>query len=134
MLARRSVASGTSIRSTGVVAIVVTMAMTTIIVKSVGEITPRSSPTFSTINSISPRVFISTPRPVAVRHSWPARRADASVPPNLPMVATAIIAAHVSQLPESVLDDVVPHASFAAVYGYEWYVREGPPGAIDRLA
>ena len=45
----------------------------------------------------------------------------------------ASMAAHTSQLPERVLDEVVPHASFAAVYGYEWYVRDGPPGPIDRL-
>jgi LmbE family N-acetylglucosaminyl deacetylase len=45
----------------------------------------------------------------------------------------AAIAAHASQVPETVLDDVVPHASFADVYGYEWYVRLGPPGPIDRL-
>ena len=46
----------------------------------------------------------------------------------------AAIAAHASQVPERVLEDLVPHASFAAVYGFEWYVRDGPPGPIDRLA
>jgi hypothetical protein len=52
-------------RRSGVVAIVVTSAMMTIIVKSAGEMTPRSRPTFRTINCIRPRVFISTPRPAA---------------------------------------------------------------------
>jgi LmbE family N-acetylglucosaminyl deacetylase len=45
----------------------------------------------------------------------------------------AAIGVHTSQVPEHVLDDLVPHASFAAVYGFEWYVREGPPGPIDAL-
>ena len=40
---------------------VVTSAISTIIVNSVGEMTPRSRPTLSTMSSISPRVFISTP-------------------------------------------------------------------------
>ena len=40
---------------------VVTSAITTSIVKSCVEITPRSSPMFSTISSVSPRVFISAP-------------------------------------------------------------------------
>lgn len=48
-------------------------------------------------------------------------------------VKRAAIAVHTSQVPETVLEDLVPHASFAAVYGYEWYVREGPPGPIDAL-
>ena len=43
----------------GAVAIVVTIAMITIIENSAGEITPSSRPTLSTINSIRPRVFIS---------------------------------------------------------------------------
>ena len=50
-----------SIRRSGVVAIVVTRAMTTIIANNVGEMILRSSPMFKTINSISPRVFISEP-------------------------------------------------------------------------
>ena len=45
----------------------------------------------------------------------------------------AAIAAHASQVPDSTIDQLLPHASFAAVYGYEWYVREGPLGPIDRL-
>jgi LmbE family N-acetylglucosaminyl deacetylase len=45
----------------------------------------------------------------------------------------AAIAAHASQVPENVIDHLLPHASFAAVYGFEWYVREGPPGPIDQL-
>jgi hypothetical protein len=28
----------------------------------------------------------------------------------------------------------MPHATFADVYGYEWYVRTGAPGIIDELA
>jgi hypothetical protein len=63
MLARQSDASGITSLSSGVVAMVVTMAITTIIVKSVRRDHARSSPTFKTISSISPRVFMSTPRP-----------------------------------------------------------------------
>jgi len=40
---------------------VVTKAITTIMAKSVGEMTRRSSPILRTISSISPRVFISVP-------------------------------------------------------------------------
>lgn len=46
----------------------------------------------------------------------------------------AAIAAHATQVPERVLDDLLPHASFADVYGFEWFVREGPPGPIERLS
>src|SRR5262249_35956549 len=46
----------------GVVATVVTSAISTIVAKSVGETTPRSSPTFNTMSSIRPRVFIRMPR------------------------------------------------------------------------
>ena len=45
----------------------------------------------------------------------------------------AAIAAHASQVPESasVLQLGVDH--FADVYGWEWYVRWGPPGVLDAL-
>ena len=53
---------GLNHRKIGVVAIVVAKAISTIIANSVGEMTPKSSPILSTINSISPRVFIKIPR------------------------------------------------------------------------
>jgi LmbE family N-acetylglucosaminyl deacetylase len=43
------------------------------------------------------------------------------------------IAAHASQIPETSSAMTMPHATFADVYGYEWYVRTGPPGCIDAL-
>lgn len=43
------------------------------------------------------------------------------------------IAAHRSQVPESSYAMSMPAGSFAEVYGFEWYVREGPHGAIDAL-
>jgi LmbE family N-acetylglucosaminyl deacetylase len=45
----------------------------------------------------------------------------------------AAIAAHASQVPETSSAMTMPHATFADVYGYEWYVRSGPPGVIDAL-
>src|SRR6185295_4804561 len=54
---------GISSRRIGDVAIVVTSAISTIIAKSVGEMILRSRPTLSTISSIKPRVFMSTPSP-----------------------------------------------------------------------
>lgn len=45
----------------------------------------------------------------------------------------AAIAAHASQVPETSLAMTMPDASFAEVYGFEWYVRDGPPGPIDDL-
>src|SRR5262249_2090205 len=47
--------------SSGAVASVVARAMRTSIAKRVGEMTPRSSPTLSTMSSTRPRVFMSTP-------------------------------------------------------------------------
>ncbi len=44
------------------------------------------------------------------------------------------MAAHASQIPETCSAMRLPEASFAAVYGFEWYVRRGPPGPIDGLA
>jgi LmbE family N-acetylglucosaminyl deacetylase len=43
------------------------------------------------------------------------------------------IAAHASQVPETSSAMTMPSATFADVYGYEWYVRTGPPGIIDLL-
>jgi hypothetical protein len=45
---------------------VVANAITTIMANNVGEMTPRSSPMFSTIGSIRPRVFIKVPSAVAL--------------------------------------------------------------------
>lgn len=45
----------------------------------------------------------------------------------------AAMAAHASQIPESASALMLPNHHFADVYGWEWYVREGPPGPIDRL-
>jgi LmbE family N-acetylglucosaminyl deacetylase len=46
----------------------------------------------------------------------------------------AAVAAHRSQIPASSDLRTMPDATFAAVYGYEWYVRAGPRGPLDRLA
>jgi LmbE family N-acetylglucosaminyl deacetylase len=49
-------------------------------------------------------------------------------------VKRAAIAAHASQIPaESHVLQFEPE-TFAGVYGYEWYVRTGPPGVLDSLA
>ena len=40
---------------------------------------------------------------------------------------------HHSQLPDESALRMMPHGSFADVYGFEWYLRDGPPGALDRL-
>lgn len=45
----------------------------------------------------------------------------------------AAIAAHASQVPETSSPMTMPAATFADVYGYEWYVRTGPAGLIDEL-
>lgn len=44
-------------------------------------------------------------------------------------VKRAAMAAHASQIPESDLG--MPVEQFAAVYGYEWFVRRGPRGPIE---
>lgn len=44
------------------------------------------------------------------------------------------IAAHASQVPESSTVMTMPRASFARVYGYEWYIREGPAGPIEEIS
>jgi LmbE family N-acetylglucosaminyl deacetylase len=46
----------------------------------------------------------------------------------------AAMAAHASQIPETATALQLPVDRFAAVYGWEWYVRHGPPGPIDDLA
>lgn len=43
------------------------------------------------------------------------------------------MAAHESQLPADAPAFALGQQNFAAVYGYEWYVRLGPPGALDDL-
>lgn len=43
------------------------------------------------------------------------------------------MAAHGSQIPETASAMQLPVDAFAAVYGYEWFVRSGPPGPIDAL-
>lgn len=45
----------------------------------------------------------------------------------------AAIAAHASQVSGSSMMMTMPAASFERVYGYEWYIREGPAGPIDEL-
>ncbi len=48
-------------------------------------------------------------------------------------VKRAAMAAHASQIPESTSALQLPDHHFAEVYGWEWYVRSGPPGPIDAL-
>jgi LmbE family N-acetylglucosaminyl deacetylase len=45
----------------------------------------------------------------------------------------AAMAAHASQIPETATVLHLPTEAFAAVYGYEWFVRHGPPGPIETL-
>ncbi len=45
----------------------------------------------------------------------------------------AAIAAHASQIPESASVLQLPDDHFADVYGWEWYVRWGSPGPLERL-
>ncbi len=40
---------------------------------------------------------------------------------------------HHSQLPDESALRMMPHGSFTDVYGFEWYLRDGPPGALDGL-
>ena len=44
------------------------------------------------------------------------------------------MAAHASQIPDDSTVMQLDPDTFAAVYGYEWYVRTGPPAALDDLA
>ena len=48
-------------------------------------------------------------------------------------VKRAAMAAHASQIPETASAMRLPTDAFAAVYGYEWYVRRGPSGPIETL-
>jgi LmbE family N-acetylglucosaminyl deacetylase len=43
------------------------------------------------------------------------------------------MAAHASQIPETTSALQLGLEQFAAVYGWEWYVRHGPPGPIEHL-
>ena len=43
------------------------------------------------------------------------------------------MAAHGSQIPETASAMQLPVDAFAAVYGYEWFLRTGPPGPLDAL-
>lgn len=45
----------------------------------------------------------------------------------------AAIAAHVSQMPAGAAIHQMDDETFAAVYGFEWFIRRGPAGAIDSL-
>ncbi len=56
---------------------------------------------------------------IDVRRSLPTKR--------------AAMAAHASQIPESTSALQLPHDHFADVYGWEWYVRTGPPTVFDKL-
>ena len=43
------------------------------------------------------------------------------------------MAAHASQLPSDAPAFALGQKNFAAVYGYEWYIRRGPSGVLDGL-
>ena len=45
----------------------------------------------------------------------------------------AAMAAHASQIPEGGYALRLAPAAFSAVYGFEWYVRLGPPGPLEKL-
>jgi LmbE family N-acetylglucosaminyl deacetylase len=45
----------------------------------------------------------------------------------------AAMAAHASQIPEGGYAMRLGPAAFSAVYGFEWYVRRGPPGPLEKL-
>ncbi len=42
--------------------------------------------------------------------------------------------AHASQIPETASTMRLPTEAFAAVYGYEWFMRHGPPGPVEALS
>ena len=44
------------------------------------------------------------------------------------------MADHASQIPEACSAMRLPESDFAAVYGFEWYARRGPPGPLDELS
>ena len=68
---------------------VVISAISTSAENNAAEITPLSSARLRTINSVSPRVFISVPIAAAGRHPMPVTRAASTAPPNFPTIATA---------------------------------------------
>ena len=43
------------------------------------------------------------------------------------------MASHASQIPETSSAMRLDHADFSAVYGFEWYLRHGPPGPLEGL-
>jgi LmbE family N-acetylglucosaminyl deacetylase len=45
----------------------------------------------------------------------------------------AAMAAHASQIPETTSALQIGLEQFAAVYGWEWFIRHGPPGPMDAL-
>lgn len=45
----------------------------------------------------------------------------------------AAMAAHASQIPEESSALLLTGDAFAGVYGWEWFVRHGPPGPLDAL-
>lgn len=63
----------------------------TSIVNNLGEMIPRSKPTFKTISSTRPLVFIKIPNVIDSDHEYFRVFAEISVPPNFPTVATKII-------------------------------------------
>jgi LmbE family N-acetylglucosaminyl deacetylase len=48
-------------------------------------------------------------------------------------VKRAAMAEHRSQIPETASAMRLPTEAFAAVYGFEWFIRRGPPGPLDGL-
>ncbi len=48
-------------------------------------------------------------------------------------VKRAAMAAHGSQIPETASAMRLPTEDFAAVYGFEWFIRHGPSGPIEAL-
>ena len=82
--------SGRAAFSSGPAINVVTIAISTSIANSAGEMTPTSSARLSTISSVSPRVFISVPITAEARQSKPATRAAIVAPTSLPTIASAI--------------------------------------------
>ena len=81
----------------GVVINVVTKAIITNITNIGGGSMPISYPMFSTISSIKPRVFISTPIERLSRHDSPRILAVNAPPRNLPAMATKIIITQIVQ-------------------------------------
>jgi LmbE family N-acetylglucosaminyl deacetylase len=46
----------------------------------------------------------------------------------------AAMAAHASQIPETAAAFQLGFEQFSAVYGWEWFIRQGPAGTLDGLA